>query len=59
MPGITSVLLGIDRPAYLEQALATASAQPMPAAVRQAWDHLPYPEPEFLDLPAWDRNGWL
>jgi aryl-alcohol dehydrogenase-like predicted oxidoreductase len=59
MSGITSVLLGIDRPAYLEQALATASAPPLPTAVREAWDALPYPEPDFLDLPAWDRNGWL
>jgi aryl-alcohol dehydrogenase-like predicted oxidoreductase len=59
MSGITSVLLGIDRPAYLEQALATANAEPLPPKNRQAWDRLPFPDPEFLDLPAWDRNGWL
>ncbi len=59
LPGIASVLLGIDRFAYLEQALAAAGAPPLPASVRQAWDALPYPDPEFLNLPAWDRNGWL
>lgn len=59
MNGISSVLLGIDRLDYLEQALAAADAPPLPAAVRMAWDKLPYPEPDFLDLPAWDRNGWL
>lgn len=59
MPGVSSVLLGIDRLAYLEQALATVAAPALPTATRRTWDSLPYPDPDFLDLPAWDRNGWL
>ena len=59
LPGVSSVLLGIDRFTYLEQALAAAAAPAMPAVTRSAWDALSYPNPDFLDLPAWDRNGWL
>ena len=59
LPGVSSVLLGIDRFTYLEQALATVAAPTMPVATRRAWDALTYPDPDFLDLPAWDRNGWL
>lgn len=59
LPGVSSVLLGIDRLVYLEQALAAATAPAMPAATRSAWDALAYPDPDFLDLPAWDRKGWL
>jgi aryl-alcohol dehydrogenase-like predicted oxidoreductase len=59
LSGISSVLLGIDRFEYLEQALATANASPLPAPLRTAWNALPYPDPDFLNLPAWDRSGWL
>jgi len=59
LPGISSVLLGIDRVEYLQQAVATTAAVPMSNGTRHAWDALPYPDPDFLDLPAWDRKGWL
>jgi 1-deoxyxylulose-5-phosphate synthase len=59
LPGISSVLLGIDRFEYLQQAVATTAAIPMGSGTRHAWDALAYPDPDFLDLPAWDRKGWL
>ena len=56
---VASVLVGMDRMEYLQQSLATAdgkylSAQQLERAKKQA-----YPQPEFLNLPHWDRMGWL
>ena len=59
LAGVSSVLVGIDRLSYLEQALAVATAGRLtPAQVRQA-AALAFPDPDFLDLPGWDRKGWL
>ena len=58
-PGVTSALLGIDRPAYLESALRAAARGPLAPEIVAACDVLAYPDPKFLDLPAWDRRGWL
>ncbi|MDR6804530.1 aryl-alcohol dehydrogenase-like predicted oxidoreductase [Dyadobacter sp. BE34] len=56
---VSSVLVGIDKTAYLEKALATANGSYMHAAMRKEAENLVYPDPEFLNLPHWDRMGWL
>jgi aryl-alcohol dehydrogenase-like predicted oxidoreductase len=59
LPGVSTVLVGIDRPDYLEQALAMAVAGPLsPEHLVEAAD-LAFPDPEFIDLPAWHARGWL
>ena len=58
-PGVGTVLVGIDRSDYLDQACAVAAAGALsPEQLRQA-QALAFPDPEFLDLPGWDRRGWL
>ncbi len=57
--GVTSVLLGLDRPRYLAEALAVVEAGPLtPEDARKA-EALAYPDPEFLDLRRWHAEGWL
>jgi aryl-alcohol dehydrogenase-like predicted oxidoreductase len=55
---ISSVLIGIDRTDYLRKALAMADGHYL---TRKELNHLSlgYPNPDFLDLPKWDRMGWL
>lgn len=59
LDGVASVLLGIDRFEYLEDALRVAQALPLDTAAMAAADSLAFPDPDFLDLSAWHRNGWL
>lgn len=56
---IASVLVGIDKPEYLHQALVTASGASMEPNTLKTASQMAYPEPEFLNLPHWDRMGWL
>ena len=56
---VSSVLVGIDRREYLEQALAVANGRYLDDETLTKARELAYPEPEFLDLPKWDRLGWL
>jgi aryl-alcohol dehydrogenase-like predicted oxidoreductase len=58
-PHVSSVLLGIDKLAYLEQSLAAANGTYLSEDVLEEAKALAYPEPAFLDLPRWDREGWL
>jgi aryl-alcohol dehydrogenase-like predicted oxidoreductase len=58
-PGVSSVLVGIDRPGYLDQAVATAEAGPLATADARRAEGLAYPDPEFIDLPKWHSQGWL
>ncbi|MBR9776106.1 MAG: aldo/keto reductase [Cytophagales bacterium] len=54
---ITSVLVGIDKPVYLENALETAG---LPALNKKLLaGAIPFPDPEFINIPYWDRMGWL
>jgi len=57
--GVSSVLVGIDRPDYLDQAVAMAEAGPLPTAEASRAEALAYPDPEFIDLPTWHAQGWL
>lgn len=57
--GVHSVLVGIDREEYLDQAVALAEAGPLaPDDARRA-EALAFPEPDFIDLPGWHAKGWL
>jgi len=58
-PEVSTVLVGIDRMEYLEQAVATATGHYLDAATRARAESLAVPEPDFLDLLKWDREGWL
>ena len=56
-PNVSSVLVGIDKPLYLEKALETAH---QPALSKKLMDGaIPFPDPEFINIPYWDRMGWL
>tara|TARA_R110002124_G_scaffold90925_3_gene231783 strand:- start:281 stop:1237 length:957 start_codon:yes stop_codon:yes gene_type:complete len=56
---VSAVLVGIDKVSYLEKALATANGQYMDLNFLNLAQSKAYPEPEFLNLPYWDRMGWL
>jgi 1-deoxyxylulose-5-phosphate synthase len=56
---VSSVLVGIDRREYLEQALAVANGRYLDDETLTKARELAYPEPEFLDLHKWDVMGWL
>lgn len=58
-PEVSSVLVGIDKLSYLQQSLEAADGMPLNQEILQAASLLAYPEPEFLDLPNWDKQGWL
>lgn len=56
---VSSVLVGIDKPEYLDSALDMADGHYLDEMALKKAKQLAYPEPEFLDLPMWDRKGWL
>ena len=58
-PEVSSVLVGIDRMEYLRTALARAGNAYLNGDVLARLKTLSFPEPEWIDLQAWDRNGWL
>jgi aryl-alcohol dehydrogenase-like predicted oxidoreductase len=58
-PQISSVLIGMDRMEYLYKSIAAADGQYMNKEKLQNALELAYPEPDFLNLPHWDRMGWL
>lgn len=56
---VSSVLVGIDRPEYLDKALFAVLGKLLDQTALSKAKDLAYPDPEFLDLPKWDRMGWL
>lgn len=56
---ISAVLVGIDRIEYLDKSLHAANGHYLDLPARSAAQNLSYPDPSFLDLPKWDRMGWL
>ncbi|SHN14473.1 Predicted oxidoreductase [Cyclobacterium lianum] len=54
---VSAVLLGIDRLEYLDVAVETAAKGLIPEALLRG--ARPFPDPEFIDIPHWDRMGWL
>lgn len=58
-PQVATVLVGIDRLDYLHESLAAAGGAYLSADRLEQIRSMAYPDPAFIDLPAWDRNGWL
>ncbi|MBN4060822.1 aldo/keto reductase [bacterium AH-315-I18] len=58
-PQVSSVLVGIDKEEYLDQAISVADSHCLDQAIRQKLRELAFPNPEFLDLPKWNQMGWL
>ena len=56
---VSSVLIGIDRMQYLQNALTVADGKYLDQNAFAKARELCYPEPEFLDLRQWDKMGWL
>ena len=56
---VSSVLVGIDKPEYLESALAAADGNYFDEKTLNRAKQLAWPEPEFLDLHKWEIKGWL
>ena len=57
--GVSSALVGIDKPEYLETALKTADGNDLDEETLKKAKELAYPDPAFLNLPMWERKGWL
>ncbi len=58
-PEVSSVLVGIDRMEYLRTAVGRASRPYLGDDILARLKALAFPEPEWINLPAWDRKGWL
>ncbi len=56
---VSSVLVGIDRPEYLEQSVASADNTYMDEQQLREAQALAFPDPSFLNLPRWEKKGWL
>ena len=56
---VSSVLVGIDRPEYLQSALAATGSNYLDEKTLNRAKKLAYPDPAFLDLRIWGRKGWL
>ncbi len=58
-PEVSSVLVGIDRVEYLHKSLEAANGNYLDDKTLLRAKELAYPDPDFLDLPEWDKKGWL
>ena len=58
-PGVSAVLIGMDKMEYLHNALQTADGNYMDQEELQNAQKLAYPDPAFLNLPHWHKMGWL
>lgn len=56
---VSSVLVGIDKVAYLEDAIASASGAYLSEELLAQVQKMGYPQPESLNLAEWDKKGWL
>ncbi len=56
---ISSVLIGIDKSEYLQEAIQVIDGNYLDEATLAEAYKLAYPEPDFLDLPKWSQKGWL
>jgi len=57
--GISSVLVGIDKPAYLTEALSVIDGNPLSEKYLQEAEKLAYPDSSFINLLHWGKMGWL
>lgn len=58
-PQVSAILVGIDKMAYLEQSVQVANGSYLQNPILQQVKDLAYPDPDFINLPLWDREGWL
>ncbi|MBN8856823.1 MAG: aldo/keto reductase [Sphingobacteriales bacterium] len=58
-PQVSSVLVGIDKESYLLESLDAADGNYLDETGVQQARSLAYPDPAFLNLPYWDKMGWL
>lgn len=58
-PEISSVLIGIDKQKYLDEALKTVDGIYLNPQQLEKAKELAYPDPEFINLPYWDKMNWL
>ncbi|GAB3248692.1 aldo/keto reductase [Larkinella harenae] len=58
-PEVSAILVGIDKLDYLNQALAAVNGSALTSETANRAQQLAYPDPAFLNLPHWDRMGWL
>lgn len=56
---VSSILVGIDRLEYLHKCLQAANGHYLTEETKRRAQALAYPDPEFLNLPHWDKMGWL
>lgn len=56
---VSSVLVGIDKEAYLLHALHAGNGEYLNSEELENAKQLAFPDPEFINLPLWDKNGWL
>lgn len=56
---ISSVLVGMDRIEYLQKSLDVADGDYFDNEILSMAEKLSYPDPAFLNLPYWDKMGWL
>lgn len=58
-PEISSVLVGLDKKDYLKQTLKAANGIYLNENELVRAKDLSYPNPDFLNLPYWDKMNWL
>ena len=58
-PAVSSILVGIDRLAYLHQSIEAANGRYLDQKTVSRAKELAYPDPAFLNFPHWDKMGWL
>lgn len=56
---VSSVLVGIDKDDYLSHALQAGNGDYLDKEELYLAKELAYPDPEFINLPLWDKKGWL
>jgi aryl-alcohol dehydrogenase-like predicted oxidoreductase len=56
---VSSVLVGIDQENYLLHAVEAARKSQLEEEVFDTGKRLAYPDPTFINLPYWDKMGWL
>jgi len=58
-PEVSAVLVGLDKMSYLDQTLKAVNGNYLNEEELEKAKELAYPEPDFLNLPYWDRMNWL
>ena len=56
---VSAVLIGMDRLEFLEHALKSADSNYLDTQELAKAKALGFPNPEFLNLPWWNKKGWL